>query len=85
MQSGAIQEFDPDIVLWYSSRERFSVLAAGVVKKPGSPEHRDQLEADLEAAYERLAAGGSAGAHRAADSLVDCRHRQVRRRSVGAP
>ena len=59
MQSEAIQEFDPDIVLWYSSRERFSVLAGGVVKEAGSPEHRDQLEADLEAAYQRLAAGGA--------------------------
>ena len=59
MQSEAIREFDPDIVLWYSSRERFSVLADGVMKEAGSPEHRDQLEADLEAAYERLAAGGA--------------------------
>ena len=59
MQSEAITEFDPDIVLWYSSRERFSVLADGVVKKAGSPEYQDQLDADLDAAYERLAAGGA--------------------------
>ena len=59
MQSQAIRKFDPDIVLWYSSRERFSVLADDVVKQAGSPEHREQLEGDLEAAYQRLTAGGA--------------------------
>ena len=59
LQSEAVAHVDPQIVLWYSSRERFSVSVDGQVKQAGSPEHQEQLTADLEAAYERLAAGGA--------------------------
>lgn len=59
LQSNAVSEFDPQVVLWYSTRERFSVLADGVVKVAGSREHQEQLATDLEAAYQRLSAGGA--------------------------
>lgn len=59
LQSEAVANVDPQILLWYSSRERFSVSVNGVTKEAASPEHLEQLTADLEAAYQRLAAGGA--------------------------
>ena len=59
MQSEAIAEFDPDIVVWYSNRERFPVRVDGSYVASGTPEHRAQLDADLEAAYQRFAQDGA--------------------------
>lgn len=59
LQSEAVANVDPQIVLWYSTRERFSVLTDGAIKAVGTREHYEQLAADLEAAYQRLAAGGA--------------------------
>ena len=59
LQAEAVATVDPQIVLWYSSRERFSVSVNGVVKEAGTPEHQEQLDADGEAAYQRLASGGA--------------------------
>jgi len=59
LQSNAVSEFDPQVVLWYSTRERFSVAVDGVIKEAGTPEHGAQLATDLEAAYQRLSAGGA--------------------------
>ena len=59
VQAEAVATVDPQIVLWYSSRERFSVSVNGVVKEAGSPEHQEQLDADVDAAYQRLASGGA--------------------------
>ena len=59
MQSAALKEFDPDVVVWYSNRERFPVEVDGQTIDWGTPEHRAQLDKDLEAAYQRFAAGGA--------------------------
>jgi len=59
LQSQAVQDFDPDVVVWYSNRERFPVRVDGLVLQPGTPEHRARVDADLEAAFQRLAAGGA--------------------------
>ncbi len=59
LQSEAIAEFDPDIVVWYSNRERFPVRVDGGILAAGTPQHRARLDADLEAAYQRFARNGA--------------------------
>ena len=59
MQNVAITKFDPDVVVWYSNRERFPVSVYGSVLEAGTPEHRARLDSDLEAAYRRLSATGA--------------------------
>ena len=59
VQSRAISDFDPDVVVWYSNRERFGVRVDDQVFQPGTPQHQQRLQFDLETAYQRLAAGGA--------------------------
>ena len=59
MQSKAVSDFDPDVVVWYSNRERFPVRVGDEVLTPGTPEHTAALDNSLEAAYKRFTAGGA--------------------------
>ena len=59
LQEKAIATYDPDVVLWYSNRERYPVRVGEEVLATGTPEHRAQLDADLEATYQRLSSGGA--------------------------
>ncbi|MBM3686657.1 MAG: acyltransferase [Actinobacteria bacterium] len=59
LQEDAITSYDPEVVVWYSNRERFSVRIGGQTIVSGSPEHRSRLDADLEAAYRRLTQHGA--------------------------
>ena len=59
IQAETIATQDPDVVLWYSNRERYPVRVDGQVLAAGTPEHRAQLDTDLEETYERLARGGA--------------------------
>jgi peptidoglycan/LPS O-acetylase OafA/YrhL len=59
LQEEAIATYDPDVVLWYSNRERYPVRVDGQVLAAGTPEHRAQLDIDLEETFKRLARGGA--------------------------
>jgi len=59
LQSKAVSDFDPDVVVWYSNRERFPVKIGEQVLMPGTPEHTARLDAALDEAYERFTRGGA--------------------------
>ncbi|MGI9196726.1 MAG: acyltransferase family protein [Candidatus Nanopelagicales bacterium] len=59
LQSQSVTTFDPSVVVWYSNRERWPFRVEGMVVPWGTPEHRAQLDRDLEAAYQRFTAGGA--------------------------
>jgi SGNH domain (fused to AT3 domains) len=59
LQAKTVREFDPDLVVWYSNRERLPVRDNDIIMTPGTPEHRARLDADLEAAYQRFAQTGA--------------------------
>lgn len=59
LQAKAVADFDPDVVVWYSNRERFPVRVGDEVLMPGTSEHTAALDAALEEAYQRLTAGGA--------------------------
>ena len=59
MQSKAVSTFDPDVVIWYSNRERWSYRIDGTVVPAGSAEHRRRLDSDLEATLDRFSAQGA--------------------------
>jgi len=59
LQMKAVSDFNPDVVVWYSNRERFSVKVNEVVLDPGTPEHTAAIDAALDEAYERFTAGGA--------------------------
>jgi peptidoglycan/LPS O-acetylase OafA/YrhL len=50
---------DPDVVIWYSQRERYGVEFGGEVLAAGSPAWRDAVFADWDATLDRLTAGGA--------------------------
>ena len=59
VQADAVATFTPDVVIWYSNRERWSYRVNGEVIAAGTPEHRQQLDEDLDAAYKRFASQGA--------------------------
>ena len=58
-QSDAIQGVDPDVVLWLSTWETSDGIAGGSTVRFGTREGDDALLAELDAARERLVAGGA--------------------------
>lgn len=59
LQTDALEQYEPDVVLWYSNRERYPVRVGDTVIPAATPEHRAQLDADLATAYERFTASGA--------------------------
>ena len=59
MQSSTVASFDPDVVIWYSNRERWAYRTDGIVMPMGTQEHRQQLDRDLEAAFRRFTEHGA--------------------------
>ena len=59
IQQKSIQAYRPDVVLWYSNRERYPVKIGDQVLQTNTPAHRANLDKDLEAAYQRFTAGGA--------------------------
>jgi peptidoglycan/LPS O-acetylase OafA/YrhL len=59
MQTEYVARDDPDVVIWYSEWEVSDRLVDEKVAEFGSDEHTKDLRRDLEAAYERLTAGGA--------------------------
>lgn len=58
-QTEAVARFRPDVVVWYSNRERLGVLVDGQVAASGTPEHTAAVDTGLARAYERFTAGGA--------------------------
>jgi len=59
LQSSAVRDFDPNVVVWYSNRERFPVRVNEQMLTPGTPEHTAAIDDALEAAYQRFTAEGA--------------------------
>ena len=59
MQSKAVNDFSPEVVVWYSNRERQAFRVNGRDLMPGTPEFIRARDADLERAYQRFAARGA--------------------------
>ena len=59
LQTRVLEHYEPDLVLWYSNRERYGVEVDGRVLEPNTPEHRAQLDRDLEATFARFTTGGA--------------------------
>ena len=55
----ALEKFRPDVVLWYSNRERYPIRVDGKVLASNSPQHAARLARDLDRAYKRLTATGA--------------------------
>jgi len=58
-QRTALEKFRPDIVLWYSNRERYPIRVDGQVLASNSPQHAARLSRDLDRTYRRLTATGA--------------------------
>ena len=54
-----MRDFDPNVVVWYSNRERFPVRVNEQMLTPGTPEHTAAIDDALEAAYQRFTAEGA--------------------------
>ena len=59
MQSRVIRDFQPEVVVWHSTRERQAFVKCGRVLLPGTPEFRKARDRDLARAYKRFAARGA--------------------------
>lgn len=59
VQAETVATFAPEVVLWYSNRERQGVVVDGAVLAAGTPEHTAAIDAGLAAAYERSVSGGA--------------------------
>ena len=59
MQSKAISDFDPEVVVWYSNRERQSIRVNGVTLVPGSTEFERARDRQLARTYKRFSARGA--------------------------
>jgi SGNH domain (fused to AT3 domains) len=59
MQSKAMNDFSPEVVVWYSNRERQTFRVKGRDLVSGTPEFVRVRDADLERAYHRFAARGA--------------------------
>ncbi|MFM9134521.1 MAG: acyltransferase family protein [bacterium] len=58
-QRAALEQFRPDVVLWYSNRERYPIRVDGQVLESGSEQHAARLSRDLDRAYRRLTEWGA--------------------------
>lgn len=59
MQSQTVSDFDPEVVVWYSNRERQAFQVDGVTLVPGTPAFTQARDRDIMMAYRRFVAGGA--------------------------
>lgn len=59
MQSRVMRDFQPEVVVWHSTRERQAFIKGGRVLQPGTPEFRKARDRDLARAYKRFAVRGA--------------------------
>ena len=59
VQRQSLLRYEPDVVLWYSNRERYPVRVGDTVADAGSAEHAAILREELERTYRRLSASGA--------------------------
>ena len=59
MQSRVVHDFQPEVVVWHSTRERQAFIKGGRVLLPGTPQFRKARDRDLARAYKRFAARGA--------------------------
>ena len=59
LQQRLVEEHDPDVIFWYSGRDRYDIRAGDVAIAAGSPEWLEMVFADWDRTLARLRAGGA--------------------------